>query len=88
MRRRSGRLGGEGGFAPASGRTGGGGRRPGRGGLAVSMKKRIPRSGGAWRGSWRGGREGFGGLPSGTSDFSPRFKASSTLAASSLLGEF
>jgi hypothetical protein len=53
-----------GGFAPASGRTRGGGRRPGRGGLAASMRKRIPRSGGAWRGSWRGGREGFGGFPS------------------------
>ena len=41
----------------------GGERRPGRGGLVASMKKRIPRSGGAWRGSWRGGREGLGGFP-------------------------
>jgi len=53
-RRRSGRLCGDGGFAPASGRTRGGGRRPRRGGLVASMKKRITPSGVAWSGSLRG----------------------------------
>ena len=54
----------------------------------ASMKKPIARSEGAWSGSLGGGREGFGGFPEDTSDFFPRFKASSTWPASSWLGEF